>query len=529
VIQLTVSELLAIYADELQRVGESLNQNTGRRVRAFIFAGLISIPDPALHKLLVDVTIWMEGSAEDIAQRIKTMRTGAADVSDAARDAAHSMQAAIDDVTHSTRAMAGGLMRRLSIGVHHLEAPVADLLIGLELTAEQAREFAKNGFVSLKRLSVGSGYGALSLVSLYFLHDSVQASLESARNAVGAEHAEAMAALYGAGIGMLGAGVEAGGLAVSVAGEAVQPFMRRIANAELGVVAKAIGLGKGLVKAGGAIAALGGVADGVGSMRALSRVARQGDTSAGLANVVAAVLSILGGGFAWAGAIGSGALLGPLGIGVALGLAAFIAAGTAKKLESDALELWARQSYFGKAEMELRWAEGHQMDFAVAALNAAVLGMEGSLGFDPDKRAVDLDGLIIMDVLQAKETGGFEYGTVLSYRVVLPGFDPIRSRYEFTLSIEQFGVAKGRRSRAVASAVLASVYHNSQVEAPKLSVAPELVPEQIWMPVEESPVLRCRYWLGGAHALKSATIDIRYWPNKDDELGHAWLCRREQP
>jgi len=49
-----------------------------------------------------------------------------------------------------------------------------------------------------------SAYGALSLVSLYSFHDGVQTCLESARSTVDAEHAEAMAALCGAVIGMLG-------------------------------------------------------------------------------------------------------------------------------------------------------------------------------------------------------------------------------------------------------------------------------------------------------------------------------------
>ncbi|QYJ19606.1 hypothetical protein KYT87_18010 [Achromobacter sp. ES-001] len=528
VIQLTVSELLAIYADELQRVGESLNQNTGRRVRAFIFAGLISIPDPALHKLLVDVTIWMEGSAEDIAQRIKTMRTGAADVSDAARDAAHSMQAAIDDVTHSTRAMAGGLMRRLSIGVHHLEAPVADLLIGLELTAEQAREFAKNGFVSLKRLSVGSGYGALSLVSLYFLHDSVQASLESARNAVGAEHAEAMAALYGAGIGMLGAGVEAGGLAVSVAGEAVQPFMRRIADAELGVVAKAIGLGKGLVKAGGAIAALGGVADGVGAFAAGGRAAAVRDGKARTTYTFAGLASFGGAFFSLIGAATKPVLMGPLGIGIAVGLLAFILSQSAKARESDALELWARRSYFGQAEPNFRWLTADQMDAAISELNAALIGMEAILGFRSVVRPMDVDSLLAADILQTQASGGMESRSELGYRIVLPGFDPEVSRYEFKLLVECFGIDKvGRHAPAAMEGVLEAVHHNSALSAPALDEFRWLTPKGHVLPTKEAPVLACKYWLEPLHGIKSATVSIAYWCDKDDVAGYASITMTE--
>jgi hypothetical protein len=526
VIQLTVSELLGIYADELQRVGESLNQDTGRRVRAFLFSGLISIPDPALHKILVNVTIWMEGSAEQISRRIKELKTGAVGV---AGNVMQDVQEAIGGVTHSARGISGSAMRKLSVGIKHLDVPAAQLLIGLELSAEHAREFAKNGFASLKRLSVGSGYGGLSLVSLYFLHDSVRSSLDAAQKAVGAEHAEAMAALYGAGMGMLGAGVEAGGLALSVAGEAVQPFMRRMASAEAGMVAKAIGLGKGLVKAGGAIAALGGVADGVGCLGAAGRADAVGDGKARRTYIYAGLLSLAGAGFSWYGTLTGAALLGPLGTGIAIGLLAFAYAGVAKTQESDALELWARRSYFGNAGKNSRWATADQMDAAISELNAALIGMEAILGFRSIKRPMDVDSLLTTDILQIQITGGMESGSELGYRIVLPGFDPEVSRYEFKLLVECFGVNKvGRHTAATVEGVLESAHHNSVLSAPTLDEFRWLTPKGQVLPTREAPVLACNYWLEPLHGLKSATVSIIYWCDKDDLFGYASIIRTEE-
>lgn len=526
VIQMTVSELLGIYADELQRVGASLNQDTGRRVRAFIFSGLISIPDPALHKILINVTIWMEGSAEQIAKRIKELKTGAASV---AGNVMQDVQEAIGGVTHSARGISGSAMRKLSVGIKHLESPASQLLIGLELSADHAREFAKNGFTSLKRLSVGAGYGGLSLVSLYFLHDSVRSSLDSARQAVGAEHAEAMAALYGAGIGMLGAGVEAGGLALSVAGETVQPFMRRVASAEAGMVAKAIGLGKGLVKAGGAIAALGGVADGVGGFAAARRADAVGDAGASKAYAIGGFVSLAGAPFSLYGTATGAVLMGPLGIGILAGLIGFALAQVAKERESDALEMWARRSYFGRAGKSSRWATADQMGAAISELNAALIGMEVVVGFRSAQRTMDFDSLLAADILQIQATGGVEAGLELGYRIVLPGFDPEVSRYEFRLLVECFAVDKvGRHTPVLVESVLEAVHHNSEVFAPAQRGFSGLTPKGYVLPTKEAPVLACKFWLEPLHRIKSATVGIIYWCDKDDLAGFASVTMTEE-
>jgi hypothetical protein len=288
-------------------------------------------------------------------------------------------------------------------------------------------------------------------------------------------------------------------------------------------------MGKTLIKAGGVIAALGGVADGVGSGAASARSVQQGDVDAGRAHAFSALLSILGGAFGGAGAIGSGALLGPLGIGIAFSLVAFVAKRVAERMESDALELWARRSYFGRGEASMRWAEADQMDFAISALNAAVIGMDASLGFDSAKRAVDVDELMVMDILLIKETGGIETGVELAYRIFLPHFDPLRSRYEFTLSIQRFGVARtGRRAPTITSSVLTAAYHNSPNGAPHFDTMRELTPGGTSTPNEGDPVLRGKYWLEPMHAIKTATVEIMYWPDKDDASGLARLRLTEE-
>ena len=533
VIQLTVGELLSICAEELQRAGETLQQDAGRRVRAFVFAGLISIPDPAVRNTLIDVTLWVEGSAEDVRKRINALTTVAGNqVESAARQVgsvARQVEGAVRKAEDAAQKVTHGAMRKISAGMKNLEAPAAQLLKGLELSAAHAKEFAKNGLTSLKRLSVGSGYGALSLVSLYFLHDSVRTSLDAARETVGARHPEAMAALYGAGVGLLGAGVEAGGLTLRIGAESVQPFMRRVAAADGRAVARAIGMGKNLIKAGGVIAALGGVADGVGSFAAANRAYGVGDVNAGQRHRFSGSLALGGAISSAIGAATGGALLGALGIGIALGIAAFVVGKIAKRLESDSLEMWARCSYFGRAERERRWENADQMDAAISALNAAFIGMDATLGFHSAQRAMDADTLLTADILVIKATGGIESGTELGYRIVLPGFDPMISRFEFKLLVERFGVERGgRRLPKLSEDVLAAMHHNSMAGAPTLGQFRHLTADDQRLPTRELPILSCRYWLGPLHSIKSATAEIIFWPDKDDLTGYARISMAEE-
>ncbi|HCQ46342.1 MAG TPA: hypothetical protein DIW53_05875 [Achromobacter sp.] len=317
-------------------------------------------------------------------------------------------------------------------------------------------------------------------------------------------------------------------MALSVAGEAVQPFMRRVANVELGVIAKAIGLGKGLVIAGGAIAALGGVADGVGSLGAAGRADGVGDGDDGEKYRMSGAIAFGGAFFSVYGALTGAALIGSLGIGIAAGLLAFALGRVAKGRESDALELWPRRSYFGQADEGFRWATADQMDAAISELNAALIGMEAILGFHPARRPMDFDSLLAADVLQIQATGGMESGLELGYRIVLPGFDPEHSCYEFRLFVECFGVDKvGRHTPMPVEGVLEAVHHNSVRGAPVLDEFRRLTPKGHLLPTKEAPVLACNYWLGPLHGIKSATVSIIYWYDKDDLAGYASVTMTE--
>lgn len=165
----------------------------------------------------------------------------------------------------------------------------------------------------------------------------------------------------------------------------------------------------------------------------------------------------------------------------------------------------------------------------MSALNAAFIGMDATLGFHSAKRAMDADTLLTADILEIKATGGIESGTELGYRIVLPGFDPSRSSFEFKLLLKRFGIERsGRRLPTLSEGGLASMHHNSGHGAPGLEVFRHLTVNHQCLPTRESPILSCRYWLGPLHSIKSATIEITIWPDKDDLTGYARINMTEE-
>ncbi|MFP3733195.1 hypothetical protein SB690_20780, partial [Bacillus sp. SIMBA_006] len=78
-----------------------------------------------------------------------------------------------------------------------LEPEAASILRGIRITGAAARNVAGGAFRSLKSLSVNGVDGGLSLISLYFLSDTLKSSLADLDAKVGARHPEAVAAFYG--------------------------------------------------------------------------------------------------------------------------------------------------------------------------------------------------------------------------------------------------------------------------------------------------------------------------------------------
>ncbi|KND57904.1 hypothetical protein BVER_05152c [Candidatus Burkholderia verschuerenii] len=214
---------------------------------------------------------------------------------------------------------ANAVLREVSGGLQNLEPEVAKVLKGVKVAGKVAHDFASDGFRSLKSLSINGVDGGLSLISLYFLQDSLKSSMADLDAKVGARHPEVVAAFYGASVSMMGGATEMAGQALKIPAKAAQVFIQRAGTELTPKLSQVIGLGEGLVKAGGVIAAVGGIADAAVNLAAATRVSKVGDANAAKAYYVAGGLSLFGAISSTASALGAGLLMGPLGIGIALG------------------------------------------------------------------------------------------------------------------------------------------------------------------------------------------------------------------
>ncbi|MEN4918001.1 T6SS effector BTH_I2691 family protein [Achromobacter spanius] len=519
-VQLTVGEYYNLLSEQLHGSADRAAHALGKQARAMLFAGLISIPSPAVRNTLIEVTLWARGTADQVKAEITNLRAAA--------------QTGADNT-----------WRKLVAGVKNLEPLAAQALHDIQISAASARLFAGRSFAGLRSLAGGSADGGLAILSLYFQADTLKNNLAAIDKAVGANHPEAVAAMYGASVGVMGAGLEVAGLGLKVPAEAARAFIQRGGMAEPPVLTRVIGVGRDLVKTAGVIGALVGIADGAQSVMAATRAKSAGDTDARNAHYVAASLSVFG---AAIGAnavmlnatalIGGSLVLGPLGWALIFSLTSYAVTQYAKSQESAPLERWARRCYFGDhaEKPPVAWLLPTDMDTAIAELNAAVLGMDVTLGFNSELRLKDDAALAQTPVEDLKNGGALESGIALKYRIVLPAYDPVVSSYRFELIVQRFGLSSGSnmlrdKSTEVAPQTLASGEHNSGNSVSPISPSPHRIPDYVAQasttPTKKQPVISGGFSLDAFHSIKSATLVISYWPDKNDIEGFARVELKE--
>lgn len=291
----------------------------------------------------------------------------------------------------------------------------------------------------------------------------------------------------------------------------------------VGSLSKVVEAGKVIARVGATIGTVSGVFDVLASMSAAQRTGRKGDDIAKRKYLYASALYGAGTCFATFAAIrGSTAILsavfglGPAGWAILLGTAAYAIWKSAEEEESSPLERWALYSYFGKAKGELKWPDANA---AVAALNAAVLGVDGLVKFTSGLR-VEHDGGM------AAAMGGMEVGLgyvpQLEYQVVLPNFDSSRAGYHWKLTATRFW----------GSEVLASGSHQFIVTTSKVKekrrtrldyapvTATPTVMERTTTAADGSKtnflLVNGKIALGLSHDVTKAEVEIQYLPNVND-------------
>lgn len=362
--QRLLSELAFRKAGQIgQGVQEFVNQ-AGRKVRSLVLAGLLSIDDPKVRDTVVEVLLWSFETAEELQRQItdalQDMGRGTGALSG-------QVSAAAGDVSRAGGVMAATVaseLRPVRLGATLLSQEAAarlnDLRAGIRLTSRQLAQLGRNMAGKSLRV-VGSGNVILAAGSVFFQGWVLRDSLKSVDRTLGREGLEAQIALLSPAVGIVGGSLEVAGFAMKALGKEV---------------------GTKFIRGGGVIVAGAAVADAVQSAFAATRTWNSGDRDAAVAHGFATFFYV-GGAVAGGAALylGSSALLGPLGIALALIVLGVVATWMALNAEDSQAEIWLDRCYFGKGNRsEGKWSDAQVAD-ELAGLNAIIVGLSAKVGF----------------------------------------------------------------------------------------------------------------------------------------------------
>ncbi|MFJ4445150.1 T6SS effector BTH_I2691 family protein [Pseudomonas sp. NPDC089422] len=466
-------------------------QNEARKVKPIIQTGLLSLAvlDPKVAHTVIQVSVWVEGTAHELHERLsREVKLNVNQLNDAAK-------MTLVDIT---------------VTAGTLELDARKTLNGLKISAGQASQLVRESFTGLR----GTGKGwelLLSLGGLYLLNDSLGKNLKNAEEAMGPKADEAMLALYGAKLGIIGGGIEMVGL-----------LMPRKASA-----GNQMSLGRTIIRVGGVLNAAAGIFETAQAWAASSRAKKTGDKTAAIYFRVALVTSLIATGTAIAGVFNPLALK-AIGFTIISSLAAYILYKMGEKNESTALELWARRCYFGRADEtpRIHWNSPNHADIALAALNAATLDITGGLKFET----------VIANQLNNTKIGvPIDLQRFLKFRLTLPNFNSLSAGYHWALLIHRHG--DGDPPNCIGGEVVTSREHFPPTLgltiSKKVSLKPSIATNKIDYKLEtltindndqplQSDQRSMKTFAGqielaqdaGRHNIMSASLIIIYWPDR---------------
>ncbi|WP_199098141.1 T6SS effector BTH_I2691 family protein [Dyella sp. ASV21] len=517
-----LGETLHEKADELlHNLNKNVAQPAARQVRAMVLSGALTVAVARNNTDLITVTVWVLDKAEGVKRRV-------------------------DGLAHNVRAGTQQGRRLISIGAATLERNAAQITKAMELGAVEARQFAGEAMHQLRRAgSASRRLGAagpnvlLTLGSLWFQQDGLRKSLDAIAQAPGQGHNEAVAAVWSASIGVMGVGATLSGQTMAALYPQITTTAKVLSTTRLGLETKVMPVGARIAQFGGAITAVTGIVDGVGYAWAADRMGAQGDNSAFKAYFGAAAASALSAGVGlWAALIPEASLLGPLGLALILGLAAYAIAMWAKSEESSPLELWARHTLWGLPSEQRQWnpytpeikklpaqeRAALVSDFhntAIAALNAAVLGLTAEVGIHRRLRVTQ--GSVAVGPMGVTVGSGdtVTLGPALQYAIRLPGYDPLAARYSWALAVTRHHdtqiIAAGRND----GAPLALQPPPRFADYDLTTTTPVVDDDEKSKPRTLS--ITGSIDLHSGHDITALALVVEYWPDKSDLDGKGKL------
>jgi hypothetical protein len=519
--------------DKLQQSAAAVDK-APTKVRSVLAGGVLSLSlsDPKLAEKIIPVVLWVQGSAEALSQRF-----GSSGLAQAQRQ------------TRLTAQQLMAQLGKLKVLAGTLQPGAHKLLSGLQLHSAQAASLVRSG-LSMGRNMTHIGLGTVGKADLlfavagtYLLAAGMRKSIKTAEDTLGAKHDEAITALYGAYVTVVGGSIEVLGKTMEGGAQQAQKVLR-LQGASASSVTQIAKAGERLARYGAVIGSVGGYFDAMVACKAGIRAGKAGDTdasdiylaSAALSGLSATILSVAA--FAESTAILSASsiigvplILGPVGWGIFLGLTAYILYKLAEGQESSPLEHWAKFCYFGESEEELKWADANT---AVAALNVAVLGIDVSLNFESgvriDANKKEITYLTSLEEIQLQRTP--TYFSQITYQIIIPNYNALHSGYSWQLVVKRYSgteaLSSGRhphQADAPPAKALTSVPPNSKSKRKYQDYDPETVlpriQERSIATVDGSQsnflVIQGSINLRQGHDIDSAEIHLEYLPNIHDK------------
>jgi len=489
---------------DLEEVKAGIFRQAGK-VKPVIQTGLLSLAvlDPKIAHQVIPVSVWVEGTAHDLHERLaREVKLNVNQLNDASK-------MTLVDIT---------------VAAGTLELDARKTLNGMKISAGQASQLVRDSFSGLR----GTGKGwelLLSLGGLYLLNDSLGKNLKKAEEAMAPKADEAMLALYGAKLGIIGGGIELVGL-----------LMPRKASTN-----NQMARGRSIARVGGVLNAAAGIFEAAQEMAAYSRAEKSADKTAARHYIFASLANLAGAG---AGAVGifSPLALKAIGFAIISSLAAYTFNKIAEKNESSALESWARRCYFGHANETPRthWNSPNHADIALAALNAATLHITGGLKFDT----------VIASKLSNTKIGvPIDLQSFLRFRVKLPNLDGSSAGYRWTLLLHRH--SDGVPPHYTGGEVITTQEHFPPTLTPATSKRVPLPPSSPINKADykpeslkiteshQSPQAEINHSIktftgqieltqdAGRHNIMSASLAVTYWPDRSIPEAYAELTFQE--
>ncbi|WDY56609.1 T6SS effector BTH_I2691 family protein [Pseudomonas sp. PSKL.D1] len=501
------SQAMAKARERLMPSLDDLNDDllrSARKVTPIIQTGLLSLAvlDPKVAHTVINVSLWVEGKAVDLHERLTR------EVKLNVNQMSHAAQLTLVD---------------LSVAAGTLEPGARRMLEGMKISAQQASQLVQESFTGL-RGAAGSWQFLLTLGGMYLLSDSLGKNMKKAEEEIGQKSLEAVMALFGSSLGILGGGVEVAGLIIR--------------NTKPSLFTR----GEKIVRLGAVISAAVGAIDVIQSLIAANRTRASGDKTASEYYIYAAIAS-LSSTVAALVAVSGAVVLGSLGFAIGFGLVAFGFIKLAEHSESKPLERWAIRCHFGNANEtpRIHWPSPEFADIAIAELNAATLGVSGVLGF----HATRLDAKSMIGGIATQETTQW-----LEFRFILPSFSEATSSYHWTLVVHRQGdgelpdpiggeIVIDERMRPPPTAT--RTYSSTAFTTSRPSHHSDYRPESLTINVanqtdktSKEKIIH-KVFTGkielvpdpGKHNILAASLYVSYWPNRDLPESHAELVIQE--